>query len=361
MDHRPWYLLLGFLIAVGGAELLLRGFPVSTGYDLGPVDAAHPIAHGEPGFRYTYSRDWNFRLQNSGSLNNYGFRASYDYHPDPRAVTLVGNSFVQADALEPRDTIQERMAARLHRPVFGLGVDGFSLADYLEASRWASATFDSRILLVLLTTGDLDHSCTQRSGQHYLRFDEGRISVSLIDRETPSRLKRWLNRSRLFRYLFDNLRVSANWAKGWKRDRDDSDAPRGRSAIAGCADARFEAAATQFLLSSFRELETQRQARVIFLLAPGYRREQSLEPGEIRDVDRFADSAAQEHFEIVRLQPAFAEALDAGTRLDFLPIDGHWNSSAHAIAARVAADALACAPISRAPISRAPISRAKGR
>jgi hypothetical protein len=116
----------------------------------------------------------------------------------------------------------------------------------------------------------------------------------------------------------------------------------------GCADARFEAAATQFLLSSFRELETQRRACVIFLLAPGYGREQSLQPGEIRDVDRFADSAAHQDFEIVRLQPAFAEALDAGTRLDFLPIDGHWNSSAHAIAAQVAADALASGPISRA-------------
>ena len=348
MDCRPWYLLLGFLIAAGGAELLLHGFPVSTGYDLGAVDAAHPIVHGEPHFRYTYSRDWNFRLENSGSLNNYGFRASYDYRPDPRSVTLVGNSFVQADALDPPDTIQERMATRLHRPVFGLGVDGFSLADYLEASRWASTTFDSRILLVLLTTGDLDHSCTQRSGQHYLRFDDGRISMSLVDRATPSGLKRWLNRSRLFRYLFDNLRLTGNWAKGWKRDRDASDAPSERPAIAGCADARFEAAATQFLLSSFRELETRRQACVVFLLAPGYRREQSLEPGEVRDVDRFADSAAHEDFEIVRLQPAFAEALDAGTRLDFLPIDGHWNSSAHAIAAQVAADALASGPISHA-------------
>jgi hypothetical protein len=348
MDRRPWYLLLGFLIAAAAAELLLRGFPVSTGYDLGAVDEAHPIVHGEPYFRYTYSRDWNFRLQNSGSLNNYGFRASYDYLPDPRSVTLVGNSFVQADALDPRDTIQERMATRLHRPVFGLGVDGFSLADYLEASRWASATFDSRILLVLLTTGDLDHSCSQRSGQHYLRFDDGRISMSLVDRATPSRSKRWLNRSRLFRYLFDNLRLTGNWAKGWKRERDAADAPSESSATAGCADARFEAAATQFLLSSFRELETRRQACVIFLLAPGYGREQSLEPGKIRDVDRFADSAAHEDFEIVRLQPAFAEALDAGTRLDFLPIDGHWNSSAHAIAAQVAADALASGPISRA-------------
>jgi hypothetical protein len=345
MDCRPCYLVLGFLLALCGAEFALLAFPVSTGYHLGAVDQAHPIAHGEPYSRYTYSRDWNFHLENSGRLNNYGFRASYDYRADPRAVTVVGNSFVQADALDPRDTIQERLAARLNRPVFGVGVDGFSLADYLEASHWAASTFDSHLILVLLTTGDLNHSCTVRSGQHYLRFADGLIAVALVDRAAPSRLKQWLNRSSLFRYLFDNLRVSANWAKGWKRDRDGDDAPEAGSAppgaaAAGCADARFEAAATQFLLSGFRELETRRQARVVFLLAPGYRREQSFEPGAIRDVDRFAESAAREGFEVVSLQPAFAEALQAGTRLDFLPIDGHWNSTAHALAARATADAL---------------------
>jgi hypothetical protein len=362
MDRRPWYLVVGFVLAACAAELVLIAFPVSTGYHLGGVDEAHPISLGEPYFRYTYSRDWNFHLHNSGTLNNVGLRASYDFHPDPGAVVVIGNSFVQADALDPRDTLQERMAAQLHRPVYGLGVDGFSLADYLEAARWAAATFDSRTLVVLLTTGDLDHSCSQRSGQHFLRLVDGEISVELVRRETPSRAKRWLNRSRLFRYMFDNLKVSANWSKGWERDGPEGPpggAPRA-GVIGSCADAPFESAATRFLLSSFRELESRRQARVIFLVAPGYRREQSLAPGEVRDVDRFAASAAQAGFEIVALEPAFAEALDAGTRLDFLPIDGHWNAAAHAIAARACSAALA--PQALVPQTPAQgVSRARNR
>jgi hypothetical protein len=343
MDHRPWYLVLGFILAACAAELTLMAFPVSTGYHLGGVDEAHPISLGEPYFRYTYSRDWNFHLHNSGTLNNFGLRASYDYHPDPGAVVVIGNSFVQADALDPRDTLQERMAAQLHRSVYGLGVDGFSLADYLAAARWAAATFDSHTLVVLLTTGDLDHSCSLRSGQHYLRLAAGDISQELIRRETPSRFKQWLNNSRLFRYIFDNLKVTANWSKGWERGGPEG--PPGGASNArvslGCAAAPFEAAATEFLLRSFRELETERRVHVIFLLAPGYRREQSLEPGAVRDVDRFAASAAHDGFGVVSLQPAFAAALGNGTRLDFLPIDGHWNAAAHAIAARVCAEALA--------------------
>jgi hypothetical protein len=339
VNSRLARLVLGIFLAACGAELVLHAFPVSTGYHLGAVNASRPIPLGEPHSRYTYSRDWNFRLHNSGVLNNYGLRSSYDYRPDPRAVVVVGNSYVQADALDPRDTLQERLGDILHRPVYGLGVDGFSLADYLAASRWAAATFDARTLVVLLTTGDLDHSCSRRSGQHYLRFAGDEISLALVERDSPSRLKRRLNQSQLFRYLFDNLRVTANWSKGWRRDRGgDSSGPG--AAEAGCADARFEAAATKFLLSSFLELEAGRHLRIAFLLAPGYRREQSLEPGAIRDVDRFADDAERAGFPIVRLQTAFAQALAAGTRLDFLPIDGHWNAYAHAIAAEVLAGAL---------------------
>ena len=96
MNRRLGFLILGFLLAACGAELVLDAFPVSTGYRLGAVNESHPIPLGEPHFRYTYSRDWNFHLHNSGTLNNYGLRASYDYRPDPRAVVVVGNSFVQA-------------------------------------------------------------------------------------------------------------------------------------------------------------------------------------------------------------------------------------------------------------------------
>jgi len=156
-------ILLGFLLAAVLAELGLRLLPVSTGYGVGAVNSADPVARGTPLLRYVYSRDWSFHLANSGTLNNFGFRSSSDYLPDPRALVVVGNSYVQADALDPRDTLTERLGSILHRPAYAVGADGFSLADYLVASRWAGDTFGAGMVVVLLTNGDLSHSCRPSS------------------------------------------------------------------------------------------------------------------------------------------------------------------------------------------------------
>jgi hypothetical protein len=360
--RRVLRLLAGLLLGTVICELALHAFPVATGYHFGPVDAEHPIAHGAPHARYTYSRDWSFHLHNSGTLNNFGFRAVHDYAPDPDTPVIIGNSYVQADAIEPSAALPELLSARLGRPVDAVGVDGFALADYLEAAKWVNQTLRSRMLLVLLTTGDLDHSCSVRDGEHYLRFDGGVVTMALAPRPAPSRLKELLNDSKLFRYLYDNLHVDANWTKGWRRADQGpaiasgaagagaarhaaAAAPAPVSAptvprLSGCMDSAFESAGGEFLLDGFRDLQSRGGARVIFVLAPGYRREQGYAAGALRDVDRFARRAAQQGFEIIPLDAAFAAALTAGERLDFLPIDGHWNRQAHTIAARVIGDAL---------------------
>lgn len=331
----------GLLLALVVAELLLRGLPVSTGYDFGPVDARDPILRGSPRFEYTYSHGWNFRLSNSGVLNNYGFRSSYDYVLDPRALVVVGNSFVQADALDPRDTLAERLGGLLHLPAYGVGVDGFSLADYLAAARWSRVVFAPRTLLILLTTNDLDHSCAPRLGQHYLKFSQGAVSLELVERTLPSRSKHLLNESHLFRYVFDNLRATANWTKGWRRSIDSgASAESNPQGASGCAGAGFRRAAAQFLLDSFDQLRDGGAVRVVFMLAPNYRREEGALPGSFRDVHWFAEQAAAAGYPVLRLDSAFSAALHAGIRLDFLPIDGHWTAAANLLAAQLAAGAL---------------------
>jgi hypothetical protein len=336
-------LILGFISAAAAAEIVLHVLPVSTGYDLGAVNSAQPIVHGSSRFAYTYSKDWNFHLANSGTLNNYGFRSSRDYMPDPRSVAMIGNSFVQADAVVPSKTVTERMGSLLDRPAFAVGGDGFSLADYLAAAQWADDTFQSRTLVVLLTTGDLSHSCLPHFGGHYLKQASDGLTLSLIERPQQTTLRAWINRSRLFRYFYDNLRVAANWSKGWQRldDRGDAtpDAP-GLAALLGCTDAAYAQTATAFLLKSFHQVEQSYGSRVVFVLAPGYRREQLVAAGQTRDVDVFAQRAAQDGFKLVKLDAAFSAALANGARLDFMPIDGHWNAAAHEIAAQNIAQAL---------------------
>jgi len=337
-------LLVGFFMAAVLCELLLHAFPVSTGYNFGAVDSRRPIVHGGPHFRYTYSKDWNFHLANSGILNNYGFRSPVDYHADARSLAVIGNSYVQADGIEPSETMPSRLGVMLQRPAYAIGADGATLADYLAAARWAEYTFDSRTLLVLLTTGDLNHACGPRLGGYYLAPSGGTVALALVDRPVQSPFKALINRSMLFRYVYDNLRAAANWSNGWQRanDRDDTPVdPDKLAGLLGCTDRKFALAATTFLLRSFHEVENRRGARVIFVLAPGYRREQLIDAGGVRDVDLLARDAEADGFRVIPLRESFSDALQAGVRLDFLPIDAHWNTTAHAIAARTVASALA--------------------
>jgi hypothetical protein len=339
-------LLIGFGLAALAAELLLHILPVSTGYGLTGVSAAQPILRGTPHASYVYSKNWNFRLSNAGRLNNYGFRASYDYRPDPRAVLVVGNSYVAADAIVPSRNMTELSGRLLGRPAYAIGVDGFSLADYLVAARWGARTFwpaatgGAHVLLVLLTTGDLNHSCDPRAGEHYLRVGTQGVALALVPRPEPSRLKQWLNDSMLFRYVFDNLRAPANWGRERREGAAQPASRAGAGPAGGCAAPDAAARSTAFLLQSFREFEAANAARVVFVLAPGYRREQNYAAGATRDVDTFAGQADARGFQIVRLQAQFGQALSAGTRLDFMPIDGHWNAAANAIAAAAIADSL---------------------
>jgi hypothetical protein len=343
-------LLLGFAVAAVAAELALQALPVSTGYGFMGVDDANPILRGTPYVHYVYSRNWNFRLENAGRLNNYGFRASHDFEPDPRALLVIGNSFIAADAIVPPENMTEQTGGLLGRPAYAIGVDGFSLADYVVAARWGAHTFwprsadVPRFVLVLLTTGDLNRACDSRLGEHYLRVRDDHMSIALVPRATPSALKRWVNESMLFRYMFDNLRASANWGRPARPGSGPREAGA-RTPAGGCASAELASAATAFLLGAFREFENESGARVVFVLAPGYRPEQGYAAGALRDVDAFAGHAEQEGFQVVRLESAFLAALRAGERLDFMPIDGHWNIAANAIAARVIAASLPAASL----------------
>jgi hypothetical protein len=332
-------LVCGFVAAAIAAEVVLHALPHSTGYSVMQVDSEHPIRHGTPYFHYTYSRDWSFHLANSGTLNNEGFRASHDYRPDTRGVAVVGNSFVQSDAVAPTHNMTERVGELLGRSAIAIGGDGFSMADYSIAARWTIEKFGVHTVLVLLTTEDLSRSCTPKSGQYYLGMRDGQLAFEQVPRAPPSRLKNLLNRSSLFRYLFDNLHFPDNWVRGWRRnDPDPQPAAEGPPAR-GCDSREFETAATEFLLTSFRELQTRNAARIVFILAPDYHQQHAVF-GIYRDVDAFADRAQLEGFEVIRLKEAFETAERAGTKIDLAPMDRHWSAAGNEVAARAVAGKL---------------------
>lgn len=321
MLRKAFLVLTGVLLAAFLLELSLRFLPVATGVRLMPVDSRNPILHGTPGFQYTYSIGWNFRMAQRGVLNNWGFRAGYDYVPETGSIAVIGDSFIDGGAISPEHTIFARINAR-GTTAYGIASGGFSLADYLAAVDWVAGTLGSHTFAILLTEGDITGSTNRTPGTHFVS-DNG---LRLTDRPPLSSVELVLNESRLFRYFFDNLKFFYRFSLG-TAGRQKAMHAAGESG--GCAEA--PARVMDFLLSEFRRREAEGR-RILFLVDPRSR------SGGLkceRDVDTFAAAAVGAGLGVVSLEEAFAEAKRRGRRLDFKPVDMHWNEEAHRIAAEV--------------------------
>jgi hypothetical protein len=328
--------LAGGLAALLALDLLLRLLPVSTGFGFQAVDAANPVLRGMPGAAYVYSRGWNMRLARAGRLNSDGFIASYDFLRDRPSVAVIGNSFVQAAALDPADTFQENLhrAASSGRQVVAIGQAGAHAADYVAAAAWARANYRVESLVVVLTVGDVRDSEQPKSGGYHFRVERsGEVEGPLrTDRVQAGGLAALANRSRLLRYLYDNLAVHVHLPGPATifRGHRPSPADAGADAVPQPDSRRVELLATTLLerLPAASGLDPDQIVIVIDADRPAIR---SGQPAEPRDIDALAKLARTSGFRVVDLDSSFRAA---GPPLDFLPLDGHWNARAHAIAAR---------------------------
>ena len=121
---------LRWLLGVAGlllaCELALRALPVSTstetGYYVDPL-----ILTYRPHHAWTSSTGWDLRNAQRQRSNNFGFLASRDFEPDPAAVALIGDSYVEASMLPAHDRPEAQLEAAIgNRPVFAMGGPGSS-------------------------------------------------------------------------------------------------------------------------------------------------------------------------------------------------------------------------------------------
>ncbi len=322
----------GFIAGAVIVEIFLDFFPVSTGYRFLSVNQNNPILRGTPGFSNIYSKGWNMRLATSVALNNYGYPVGYDYDKISQNISVIGDSYIQAAAINSNDKfyalLDEQLKPR-HMRVYGLGMSGASLADYLAHSKWALDEFHSKSIVILLTKGDLQDSVHVRAGGHYIEKMGDGYHLRLTD--NPRNLMKVsdvLLKSSLLRYLMDNLTFSYNFLKLSNQGE--------ATARSVCQNPdKSEPDVTRFLLNEFKQLSQDKGVTVQFMIDPANRGSQPVSAACERDIDRFAKAAEEAGFPIIRLEQAFRqEATKTGLRLDFTPVDHHWNSRAHRVAAQ---------------------------
>jgi hypothetical protein len=291
------------------------------------LNSRNPVLRGTPFWKYVYSEGWNFRLESHGSLNNEGFIATRDYQCTAAgSVLIIGDSYVQAAAVPPELNMHALLSKRLQPvSVFGLGRAGGAVPDYLAMARWGIARFCPRILVFLIVTGDVEDSLTPKpGGYHFARTATG-YRLSRTDRPELTEGEKLLNRSKLFRYLYDNLAFTVN-----------SPLHRAPPATSVTANATVRTAwrgASDFFLSELAD--TFPQQKVILLFFHGRRAGVFTYDA---DIDVLRDLAIERGFHVRDLAESFtAYESRTGQRLDFAPVDTHWNARAH----RFVADQLA--------------------
>ena len=145
------WMMLGVVLALALLEIVLRFLPVPMGLYRTQRYDEWPLRSYEPKLPYTYSKSWALRNAHRGMTNNYGHIAPFDFHKDSAPVIVLGDSFVEGLMNAYPETLQGRLGALLGDPqsVYGLGVSGLSISDYLALSRLARDEFKPAAAVVL--------------------------------------------------------------------------------------------------------------------------------------------------------------------------------------------------------------------
>ncbi|MBX9605518.1 MAG: hypothetical protein K2Y51_04795 [Gammaproteobacteria bacterium] len=330
-------MLLGVLLAVlaleGALRLLPTGTYTDTGYHIDPL-----IVTYRPGHRFHSSQGWDFSQPQTHHANNLGFLSSRDFVPDPTALVVIGDSFVDASML-PED---ERLGGQLQRllgarPVYAMGGPGSSLLDYAERLRYAAEKLDARDFVLVLERGDARQSYCGSGNVHGPCIDRA-SGAARTDIRPPARAaQRYLRHSALLQYLLGHLRFDPQ-ARLQRALRTLGGAEGGvaQGPRTGAATNDFsEAEIARVVEAFFARIEPYRRGRLLMVFDSDRVRMEAGESGTTPEREQFMALARAHGAEVIDTLPGFRAAVAAsGRHLEISPLDGHWNREATALVAR---------------------------
>ena len=201
-------MLLALVAVVAALELTMRVLPVSTatltGYHLDPDLLTYPARHS-----WRVSTGWDLRNPQRLQSNSAGFAADREFLPDPNAVALIGDSFVEASMLDVGDRPGAALQRMLpERPVYALGGPGSALLDYAQRIRWSREQLQVRDFVLLLEAQDARQSLCGSGNVHSRCLDPITLAPRIERQLPPGLAKRVLRHSALAQYLAGQIRVN---------------------------------------------------------------------------------------------------------------------------------------------------------
>lgn len=199
------------LATVLAAEGVLQLLPVSgatkSGYHIDDAVMGYPPHH-----RFTVSTGWDLRNPQRLAANNWGFVSDTDFVPDPNAVALVGDSFVEASMLgqpqRPGAQLQAQLAALGQpRPVYAFGSPGTALPDHAQRVRLAHQRLGVRDFVLWVDAGDARQALCGAALAHSRCLDPQTLAPRTERQAPPGTLKQLARHSALLQYVFGQLKL----------------------------------------------------------------------------------------------------------------------------------------------------------
>ncbi len=327
-------------------EIALRLLPVSVGLYQGDHSDLWPLHNFQAHRPYTHSTTWELQYARHGQTNNYGQLAPFDYIPGSRPVIVVGDSYIESQMNDYRDTLQGYMGTMpgVTEPVYGLGVSGMSMSDYLAMAGQAAAEFAPRAAVFLVVDGDISESLLDQAGQYYLRETTDGLKLTLHPKSMHplfTRIRQSVGDLYLYRYVTQNLRFSLPELTPLFRV---AQAQRLATPI------EKEAAAQYAVVDRFLDELPGRsgiEPQCIALLLDGdryaiYDPRLASPRKDLPEARAYLIRKASElGYRLADMQPLFREDYKRHQRhFDYYPVDAHWNSLGHRLAAERAYELL---------------------
>jgi hypothetical protein len=256
----------GVAAALVALELLFRVLPVATstatGYYIDPLLLTYPAHH-----RFVSATGWDLQNAHRNHANNLGYVAEHDFVRDPRAIALIGDSYVEGSMLAPRDRFAARIEAELEdRPVYALGSPGTALLDYAERIRFASERFGIRDFVLLLERGDVAQSLCGSGNVAAQCLDRTTFEARIEKQPQAGALKRLMRNSAFAQYLFSQLKLDpAGWLQRLRRPAPAANVPTS----AAPARTQAPAYATRVLETFFERVAPYRGGGKMILVLVG--------------------------------------------------------------------------------------------
>lgn len=338
-----WRTLLGALAALCVLEAALQLMPVSTatqtGYYIDPAILTYPAGH-----RFTSSAGWDMKHAQRHVANNLGFVAAHAFVPNPNAVALVGDSHVEAAALDAGQRPDAALEAALggQRPVYGMGSPGTSLLDYAERVRYAATQLDVQDFILLVVPGDIRQSICG-SGQIASPCLDATSGQPRTERQTPpGELKRVLRHSALAQYLFSQLKISLDAAPAAIRRLPLQAIPGQQAAtkkpsLSSAAPPRNEPPVDEVSRLFFERIRPHVKGRLLLVLDRHFKPELGRADFDA-DAERFMAMARERGADVLDMAPTYAEhARQSPLSLAMSPNDQHHNALGVQLLARAMA------------------------